>query len=189
MLTVKANQPTLYASCRNLPWEKATAKYYDRSRGHGRTETRVVQVLTVSHFAFPHVKQVARITPHRTEAATSKRTRETGYVIIDLSFSRAKPRTSHRRWAGHWGIENKIPYVRDTLWDEDRSRVRTGHGPENMAPCATPLTSAPTASSTSPKPSETCPMNPSPGPATSSASPADQREHRRNPTLREPWAR
>ncbi|MER6076248.1 ISAs1 family transposase [Streptomyces sp. NPDC001817] len=66
VLTVKASQPTLYASCRALPWQKATAKYYDRSRGHGRTETRVVQVLTVSHFAFPHVRQVARITRHRT---------------------------------------------------------------------------------------------------------------------------
>jgi predicted transposase YbfD/YdcC len=49
VLTVKANQPTLYANCRALPWKRATTKYYDRSRGHGRTETRVVQVLTVSH--------------------------------------------------------------------------------------------------------------------------------------------
>ncbi|MGW2207433.1 hypothetical protein [Streptomyces sp. NPDC001774] len=23
--------------------------------------------------------------------------------------------------------------MRDTLWDEDRSQIRTGHGPENMA--------------------------------------------------------
>ncbi|WP_432021363.1 ISAs1 family transposase [Streptomyces sp. 1222.5] len=28
VLTVKANQPTLYASCRALPWAKATAKHY-----------------------------------------------------------------------------------------------------------------------------------------------------------------
>ncbi|MET7665400.1 ISAs1 family transposase [Streptomyces sp. NPDC005463] len=53
LLTVKLNQPTLYARCRRLPWEKATAKYYDRTKGHGRQETRVVQVLTVSHLDFP----------------------------------------------------------------------------------------------------------------------------------------
>jgi len=133
VLTVKANQPTLYANCRALPWKKATAKFYDRSRGHGRTETRVVQVLTVTHFAFPHLRQVARITRHRTEKATGKRTRETVYVITDLPSARAKPEDLAHAVRGHWGIENKIHYVRDTLWDEDRSQVRTGHGPENMA--------------------------------------------------------
>ncbi|MGW8358310.1 ISAs1 family transposase [Streptomyces wedmorensis] len=133
VLTVKANQPTLHANCRALPWKQATVKYYDRSRGHGRTETRVVQVLSVSHFAFPHVRQVARITRPRTETATGKRTRETVYVITDLPSSRAKPSDLAQAVRGHWGIENKIHYVRDTLWDEDRSQVRTGHGPENMA--------------------------------------------------------
>ncbi|MFG3055524.1 ISAs1 family transposase [Kitasatospora sp. NPDC048239] len=133
VLTVKANQPTLYAACRALPWQQATAKYYDRSRGHGRAETRVVQALTVSHFTFPHVRQVARITRHRTDRATGKRTRETVYVITDLPSSRAKPADLAEAVRGHWGIENKIHYVRDTLWDEDRSRVRTGHGPEDMA--------------------------------------------------------
>jgi predicted transposase YbfD/YdcC len=48
LLTVKLNQPTLYDRCRRLPWKKATAKYYDRAEGHGRKETRVVQVLTVT---------------------------------------------------------------------------------------------------------------------------------------------
>jgi predicted transposase YbfD/YdcC len=133
VLTVKANQPTLYANCRALPWEKATAKHYDRSRGHGRTETRVIQVLTVSHFAFPHVRQVARVTRHRTDRATGKRTRETVYVITDLPSSQARPEDLAQAVRGHWGIENKVHYVRDTVWDEDRSRVRTGHGPENMA--------------------------------------------------------
>ncbi|MFH9090519.1 ISAs1 family transposase [Streptomyces sp. NPDC017673] len=60
LLTVKANQPTLYASCRALPWKQATAKYYDRSRGHGRNETRVVQVLTVSRAGSPAGRRTGR---------------------------------------------------------------------------------------------------------------------------------
>ena len=32
-----------------------------------------------------------------------------------------------------WGIENKIHYVRDVTFGEDASRIRTGHGPQNMA--------------------------------------------------------
>ncbi|MEU4266330.1 ISAs1 family transposase [Streptomyces argenteolus] len=131
LLTVKLNQPTLYTSCRHLPWHKATAKYYDRTEGHGRKETRVVQVLTVSHLDFPHARQVARITRHRT--ATYKRTRETVYVITDLPARQAKPQDIALGLRHHWHIENKIHYVRDVLWDEDRSQIHTGHGPENMA--------------------------------------------------------
>jgi len=34
---------------------------------------------------------------------------------------------------GHWGIENKLHYVRDVTFDEDRSQVRTGNAPRVMA--------------------------------------------------------
>lgn len=133
LLTVKLNQPATYARCRRLPWEKATVKYYDRTEGHGRKETRVVQVLSVFHLGFPHARQVARVTRHRTVKASGKRTRETVYVITDLSARQAKPGDIALALRGHWHIENKIHYVRDVLWDEDRSQIRTGHGPENMA--------------------------------------------------------
>jgi len=43
---VKKNQPIPYAQLKTLPWDKATAKFYDRSHGNGRLETRTVQVLT-----------------------------------------------------------------------------------------------------------------------------------------------
>lgn len=34
---------------------------------------------------------------------------------------------------GHWGIENKVHWVRDVTFDEDRSQIRTGTGPQTMA--------------------------------------------------------
>ena len=34
---------------------------------------------------------------------------------------------------GHWSIENSCHYVLDMTWDEDRCRIRTGHGPENTS--------------------------------------------------------
>ncbi|MBV6699500.1 hypothetical protein KV557_20775 [Kitasatospora aureofaciens] len=30
-------------------------------------------------------------------------------------------------------MENRLHFVRDTTFGEDNSRIRTGHGPENMA--------------------------------------------------------
>ena len=34
---------------------------------------------------------------------------------------------------GHWSIENKIHWVRDVTYDEDRSQIRTGTGQQVMA--------------------------------------------------------
>jgi len=34
---------------------------------------------------------------------------------------------------GHWSIENRLHWVRDVTFDEDRSRVRKGNGPRVMA--------------------------------------------------------
>jgi predicted transposase YbfD/YdcC len=34
---------------------------------------------------------------------------------------------------GHWGIENRLHFVRDTTFAEDASRVRTGTTPRAMA--------------------------------------------------------
>jgi len=34
---------------------------------------------------------------------------------------------------GHWKIENSLHRVRDVVFDEDRSQVRSGNGPQVMA--------------------------------------------------------
>ncbi|MET9040895.1 ISAs1 family transposase [Streptomyces mirabilis] len=131
--TVKKNRPILHERLRTLPWEQATAKFYDRSEGHGRKETRVIQVLTVENLDFPHAAQVAKITRHHTSLKTGKRTRETVYVITDLTSRQASPERIARLIRSQWVIGNRLHFVRDVTFDEDRSQVRTGHGPENMA--------------------------------------------------------
>ncbi|WP_461092307.1 ISAs1 family transposase, partial [Streptomyces incanus] len=133
--TVKKNQKGLYEQLRTLPWGEATAKFYDRSTGHGRLETRVVQALTVTGLGvdFPHAAQVARIVRHRTDTKTGKRSRETVYVITDLTSRQASPERIAKIVRSQWVIENRLHFVRDTAFREDASKVRTGHGPENMA--------------------------------------------------------
>ena len=37
-------------------------------------------------------------------------------------------------WArGHWTIENRLHWIRDVVFDEDRHRLRTGNAPQVMA--------------------------------------------------------
>ncbi|MBA2708805.1 MAG: ISAs1 family transposase [Gemmatimonadaceae bacterium] len=133
VLTVKKNQPHLYERLRTLPWEKVTVVHYDRSTGHGRTDNRVLKVLTATDLDFPHVAQVARVTRHSTRTKTGKRRRETVYVITDLTSQQASPERIARLVRSQWLIENKLHYVRDVTFGEDASQIRTGHGPENMA--------------------------------------------------------
>ena len=33
----------------------------------------------------------------------------------------------------HWAIENSLHWVLDVTFDDDQSRLRTGHGAQNMA--------------------------------------------------------
>jgi predicted transposase YbfD/YdcC len=133
--TVKKNQKGLYERLRTLPWSEATARFYDRSTGHGRLETRVVQALTVTGLGvdFPHAAQVARVVRHRTSAKSGKRTRETVYVITDLTSRQASPERIAKIVRSQWVIENRLHFVRDTAFREDASKIRTGYGPENMA--------------------------------------------------------
>jgi predicted transposase YbfD/YdcC len=133
--TVKKNQKSLYDQLRTLPWGEATAKFYDRSSGHGRVETRVVRALTVTDLGvdFPHAAQVAKIVRHRTSTKTGKRTRETVFIITDLTSRQASPERIAKIVRSQWVIENRLHFVRDTAFREDASKIRTGHGPENMA--------------------------------------------------------
>ena len=46
----------------------------------------------------------------------------------------ANPAASFARAVrSHWGIENRLHWVLDVVFRDDLARLRTGHGPENMA--------------------------------------------------------
>jgi predicted transposase YbfD/YdcC len=134
LLVIKQNQPTLHSALRFLPWKDVTARRYERETGHGRRETRAVRTLTVTDLGldFPHVAQAVKIHRHRTDLKTGKITRETVYAITDLPAPAASPQAIGQLARSQWGIE-AVHHVRDTTFGEDASKIRTGHGPENMA--------------------------------------------------------
>ncbi|WP_412079166.1 ISAs1 family transposase [Streptomyces xanthophaeus] len=135
LVVVKANQPGLFRQLRSLPWKQATARRYDRETGHGRKETRVTRALTVTELGldFPHAVQAARILRHRTDLRTGKVTRQTVYALTDLTARQASPQRLGQLARSQWVIENRLHFVRDTTFTEDASKIRTGHGPDNMA--------------------------------------------------------
>jgi predicted transposase YbfD/YdcC len=54
--------------------------------------------------------------------------------VITSADCRAAPPAVLAAWVQcHWGIENRAHWVRDVVYDEDRSQVRTGSAPQVMA--------------------------------------------------------
>ncbi|MGD0377927.1 MAG: ISAs1 family transposase [Streptosporangiaceae bacterium] len=132
LLIVKRNQPGLHAQLACLPWRDVPVAYQARERGHGRTERRILKVTAVARgLAFPHAARAIQIT--RRREVKGKWSRETCYAVTSLTISQA----SHAQVAaiirGHWGIEDRLHWVRDMDFDEDRSQVRTASGPRIMA--------------------------------------------------------
>src|SRR5262249_59357158 len=66
VITVKRNQPGLYAPLAALPWRDVPAAYTRRERGHGRTERRSLKVTSVAKgLAFPHPAQAIQVVRRR----------------------------------------------------------------------------------------------------------------------------
>lgn len=80
---------------------------------------------------WPHLAQVARLVTHVTKRGVT--TYETHYLITSLPPEVASPKRLLRLMRGHWEIENRLHWVRDVTFDEDRCQVRSGAAPQVMA--------------------------------------------------------
>jgi DDE family transposase len=61
----------------------------------------------------------------RARSAT-KTSVEVAYIVTSLPVAVAGPERLLALSRGHWGIENKLHWVRDVSMNEDRCRVRAG---------------------------------------------------------------
>ncbi len=84
-------------------------------------------------FSFPHVGQVFRIERHVVTQKTGRTIDEVAVGVTSLSPHKAGPARIGAFVRGHWGIENRLHWVRDMAFDEDRSQIRTQSGPRMMA--------------------------------------------------------
>src|SRR5204862_5477619 len=50
-----------------------------------------------------------------------------------LCSTRLDAATFARAVRAHWGVENRLHWVLDVVFHDDLARLRSGHGPENMA--------------------------------------------------------
>ncbi len=132
--TVKGNQPTLERDI-GLIFEKRGAPDFVEVAlaDHGRIETRRIWCSTAlnAYLDFPHVGQVFAIERESIEKKSGKLSRELALGITSQTPQEASSQQVLAINRGHWAIES-THYIIDWNYDEDRSRIRTGHGPENI---------------------------------------------------------
>jgi len=104
-----------------------------RSKGHGRVETRWCDAVPVpktlrNQEDWKDLRSICRVTRAWTEKGEEKS--EARYFISSLA---ADAKVLAKAILGHWGVENGLHWVLDMYFEEDRSRARTEHAAANLA--------------------------------------------------------
>ncbi|TAL92127.1 MAG: ISAs1 family transposase [Rhodanobacter sp.] len=129
--TVKDNQKTLAADIRTHFARRGELDYAEPIQiPHGRIEQRRIWCTTAlnDYLNFPHVGQAWLIERDRTHKKSGASSRET---VVSITRRTSQQMTAQQLLAinrGHWSIES-VHYIIDWNYDEDRGRIRTGHGP------------------------------------------------------------
>jgi hypothetical protein len=82
---------------------------------------------------FPGIQQVFVVRREVFDLKKNKTTEETACGLTSLHPRKAAPIRLLSLNRNHWGIENRLHYVRDVTFEEDGSRIRTGNAPRVMA--------------------------------------------------------
>lgn len=133
---VKGNQATLFEDIKLYFQDRQEPDFisYDPP-DHGRIETRKIWTTTevCPYLAFPYVQQAFMIERESVEKKTGKISHDVTYGITSRTPDQANPQQLLAINRGHWTIENSCHYILDWNFDEDRSRIRSGFGPENIS--------------------------------------------------------
>ena len=156
-LPVKANQKQLYEDIQDLfePFDEtdppevnqrrfenlhveneATLQTYtDTEETKGRITTRslTASTLLTQHTDWPGLQQVYQYVTHQKQKNTNSVKCHVQYGITSLTPERASAADLLKLRREHWSIENKLHWVRDAVFREDASSVRTGVLPQVMA--------------------------------------------------------
>jgi predicted transposase YbfD/YdcC len=130
---VKDNQPGLFAALDALDWARVPVVHSTTGRGHGRIETRTLQVLVAPRgLPFPHVRQVFLVERGVSDLAGTPVSNVAIFGVTSMGAGRGTPQVIAEAVRGQWKIE-ALHWIRDVVYAENASRVRTGNAPRVMA--------------------------------------------------------
>jgi hypothetical protein len=139
-MTVKDNQPRLLADLETL-FRRRPGPHQDlrmvqqTSKGHGRLETRTLWASADAkgYLDWPGLEQGLCLERRVIQLATGEISTEVVYGLTNLPPNQLTLATLLQRWRGHWGVENRLHWVKDVVLKEEASRVRTAQAPMILA--------------------------------------------------------
>ena len=137
VLIIKGNQPIARATAAALlagpdsEWTDTTTSEDDR--GHGRVERRTIRVAPADDGLFPGAAQAFRLRRDTGGLDGVMEHKEIVYGVTSMPADLAGPAHLNYYERRHWVVENRLHWVRDVSFDEDRSQLRTGTAPRALA--------------------------------------------------------
>ncbi|MER5623412.1 ISAs1 family transposase [Streptosporangium sp. NPDC002544] len=112
-------------------WTATTA--IDDDHRHDRTERRTIRTAEADDALFPGARQAFRLRRDVGDLDGVWTSKEIVYGITSLPAEAAGPAHLNHYERAHWGVENRLHWVRDVTFREDHSQVRTGTAPRALA--------------------------------------------------------
>jgi predicted transposase YbfD/YdcC len=135
LVTVKTDKGALYrqASERIRPLLGREPGDVMTDRSHGVVKTWSCWITDAREMQFPHIAQVACILREVRSLAGENLSKDIAIQLTSRSPAGMSAADMNRHTRGHWGIENKSHYIRDTVYGEDSNQSWKGNGPQSLA--------------------------------------------------------
>jgi predicted transposase YbfD/YdcC len=135
LMTVKGNQPSLQREVfdKILPLLRETPHDVTEEHDRGRIKRRSCWITSAEGIDFPHARQAAIIRREIFEISGDRISKEHALILTSRKTEKMTAADVNRHIRGHWGIENKSHYIRDTVYREDNSQAWAAEGPHALA--------------------------------------------------------
>ena len=135
LMTVKGNQPSLQREVfdKILPLLCEAPQHVTEEHDRGRIRRRSCWITSAEGIDFPHARQAAFIRREVFEISGDRISKEHAFILASRKAEEMTAADVNKHARGHWGIENKSHYIRDTVYREDHSQAWAGEGPHALA--------------------------------------------------------